>query len=54
MVDVDALWEFDDPAGSEARFRELQAEALTQRARAVGLPRRFEEAERLRRALGRG
>jgi tetratricopeptide (TPR) repeat protein len=47
MVDVDALWEFDDPAGSAARFRELQAEVLTQRARAAGLQRRFEEAEGL-------
>jgi tetratricopeptide (TPR) repeat protein len=46
-VDVDALWEFEDPAGSEARFRELQAEAMTQRARAVGLQRRFDEADRL-------
>lgn len=51
-VDLRALWDFEDPAGSEARFRELadrstgeQREvALSQVARALGLQERFEEA----------
>lgn len=50
---LDALWQFDDPAGSEARFRaEAEAasggEALelrTQVARALGLQGRFDEAD---------
>jgi tetratricopeptide (TPR) repeat protein len=51
---IDALWDFGDPAGSEARFREAlretapgsatEAEVLTQAARAQGLQRRFTEA----------
>jgi tetratricopeptide (TPR) repeat protein len=53
---LDTLWDFDDPAASEARFAELvararderggafHAEALTQLARAQGLRRRFDEA----------
>ncbi len=46
---IDALWDFRDPAGSEARFREALAngageEARTQIARSLGLQRRFEEA----------
>jgi tetratricopeptide (TPR) repeat protein len=56
-VELDALWDFDDPAGSEARFRSfvdraraandpLLAEALTQLARAQGLQHRFAEAGR--------
>jgi tetratricopeptide (TPR) repeat protein len=53
--DVTSLWDFDDPAGSEARFREA-AEAsdgaergvlLTQVARALGLQDRFDEAHAL-------
>ncbi|HWD41408.1 MAG TPA: tetratricopeptide repeat protein [Fimbriimonas sp.] len=49
---LDALWNFDDPAGSEQEFREflktaedpsLRAETLTQIARTLGLRRRFEE-----------
>ncbi len=55
-ADLDALWDFADPAASEARFRELLArargeqggeltcETLTQIARAQGLQRRFGDA----------
>jgi len=46
-VDIDLLWDFEDPAASEARFRELEAEVLTQRARSLGLQRRFSEADAL-------
>lgn len=52
---LDDLWDFDDPAGSESRFRRLlerlvptrvaAAEAATQLARALGLQGRFAEAE---------
>jgi tetratricopeptide (TPR) repeat protein len=52
---LDALWDFDDPAGSElrmlqaARSRERtpeeRAELETQRARALGLQGRFDEAD---------
>ncbi len=49
---IDPLWDFDDPAGSESRFRAAAqgtsgAEAgvlLTQVARAMGLAGRFDEA----------
>ena len=45
MSDIDSLWDYGDPAGSEARFRvalagaaaELRPELLTQIARAQGL-----------------
>ena len=51
------LWDFDDPAGSEQRFQALVerardgdepilSEALTQLARAQGLQRRFDDADR--------
>ena len=52
MVDFDALWDYDDPAGTEQRFRALlpqlvQTESywplLTQLARTLGLQGRFEE-----------
>lgn len=55
---IDELWNFDDPAASEARFRRwmsdlgpagdpaLLVEAQTQRARAQGLQRCFDEAHR--------
>jgi len=51
MVDVSALWDFDDPAGSERRFREALQTAegterlvlLTQVARALGLQERYDE-----------
>jgi tetratricopeptide (TPR) repeat protein len=55
---LDALWNFDRPAESEARFRAEAArqaqplsrealEAMTQVARALGLQRRFDEADRV-------
>jgi tetratricopeptide (TPR) repeat protein len=52
MIDPTPLWDFDDPAGSEQRFREAAADAtgadrlvlLTQVARALGLQDRFAEA----------
>ena len=57
MLDLLSLWNFDDPATSEQRFHAL-AETLTpnsddwletetQRARAIGLQRRFDEAHRV-------
>lgn len=46
-IDVDGLWDFEDAAGSERRFTDLQAEVLTQRARAVGLQNRYAEADAL-------
>ena len=68
LDELDGLWNFDDPAASERRFRALLprartendgaylAETLTQLARAQGLQRRFEDAERTladaERALG--
>jgi tetratricopeptide (TPR) repeat protein len=54
--EFDRLWDYSDPAASEARFRQLlpaaeadpdreaRAELLTQIARAQGLQRRFDEA----------
>jgi tetratricopeptide (TPR) repeat protein len=54
---LDQLWNFDDPAGSEARFRaaaadegydaDERAELGTQLGRAIGLQGRFEEADAL-------
>jgi tetratricopeptide (TPR) repeat protein len=43
-MDIDALWNFDDPAATETRFRLLEAEAQTQRARTHSLRRQFSEA----------
>ncbi len=51
-TDLRSLWNFGDPAGSEARFRErlqqaegdLKLELLTQIARAQGLQRNFDAA----------
>jgi tetratricopeptide (TPR) repeat protein len=53
-IDIDQLWDHDDPAASEHRFRERLAEAapgsaayvevLTQIARAQGLQRKFDAA----------
>jgi tetratricopeptide (TPR) repeat protein len=51
MIDVAALWDFDDPAGSEARLRAAADIAegadrlvlLTQVARALGLQERYAE-----------
>jgi len=54
---LDQLWNFEDPAGSEARFRaaaaddnydaDERAELTTQLGRAIGLQGRFEEADAL-------
>jgi tetratricopeptide (TPR) repeat protein len=41
------LWDFDDLDATEARFRTLRAEALTQLARVEGLRGRFDEGDRL-------
>ena len=40
-------WDFDDLDATEARFRALRAEALTQLARVEGLRGRFDEGDRL-------
>ena len=40
-------WDFDDLDASEARFRALRAEALTQLARVEGLRERYDEGHRL-------
>jgi len=57
LAELDRLWDFDDPAGSERRFSELArrartedggaslAEVLTQLARAQGLQGRFDDAD---------
>ncbi len=57
LPDMDSLWDFQDPSGSETRFRELAQQpgtgeqpaylacVLSQLARALGLQRRFTEAE---------
>lgn len=55
MTDVVSLWDFADPAGSEARFRAAAAAAdgtdravlLTQVARALGLQGRYDDAHAL-------
>src|SRR6476619_960990 len=54
---LDQLWNFDDPAGSEARFRaaaadesydaDERAELAAQIGRAIGLQGRYEEADAL-------
>ncbi len=58
-TDFDALWDYSDPAGTEARFRELLpavgasgdsdklAQLMTQIARAEGLGRKFDAAHRM-------
>jgi tetratricopeptide (TPR) repeat protein len=58
LAELDTLWDFDDPAESERRFAVVVdrarvedhgahlVEALTQLARAQGLERRFEDAQR--------
>ena len=47
-MDLEALWNFDDPASSERKFRELpvSAEIQTQIARAQGLQDKFDEAHK--------
>jgi hypothetical protein len=64
LEQLDDLWDFDDPAASEERFRSLlpraRAEArgavlgelLSQLARAQGLQRRFDDAEATLREAG--
>jgi tetratricopeptide (TPR) repeat protein len=55
MTDLRTLWDFDDPAGSELRFREAADIAegtdrlvlLTQVARALGLQERYDEGHAL-------
>ncbi|MDN4614986.1 hypothetical protein P5G50_11045 [Leifsonia sp. F6_8S_P_1B] len=59
--ELDALWRFDDPVASAERFAMaaaepsrselVRAELETQRARALGLQARFEEAEALLESL---
>lgn len=52
VIDTRAHWDFDDPGGSEERFRALasasdgaeRAAWLTQAARALGLQERYDEA----------
>ena len=51
VADIQSLWDFDDPAGSEQRFREALAaspadgpEIQTQIARALGLQGKFDAA----------
>lgn len=59
LPDFDALWNYDDPAATEQKFRDLLSSAeqsgdngyhlqlLTQLARALGLQRRFEDAHQV-------
>jgi len=61
-MDPRSLWDFDDPAGSERRFREAAASAsspdreilVTQVARALGLRERYEAAHEVLDAIGPG
>jgi tetratricopeptide (TPR) repeat protein len=58
LPDFDSWWDYNDPAGTEAKFRELlpkaresqdksyYAQLLTQIARTEGLQRKFEDAHR--------
>jgi hypothetical protein len=63
--ELDALWNFDDPIASADRFAQaaaepdrsevVRAELETQRARALGLQQRFDEADaKLGRPIRRG
>jgi tetratricopeptide (TPR) repeat protein len=59
LPDLDALWNYDDPAATEQKFRDLLPEAeqsddgcyhlqlMTQLARTLGLQRKFEEAHQV-------
>ncbi|GAB4580302.1 MAG: tetratricopeptide repeat protein [Anaerolineales bacterium] len=59
LLDFDQWWNYNDPAGTEQRFRELlpqaetgddrsyHAQLLTQIARTLGLQRRFDEAHQV-------
>ena len=59
MIDPTPLWDFDDPAGSEQRFRaaadgstgEDRDVLLTQVARALGLQERYDEGHAVLDAL---
>jgi tetratricopeptide (TPR) repeat protein len=44
---IDSVWNFDDPAESEARFATIIDLARTQQARALGLQRRFDAGHEL-------
>ncbi len=46
-IDIDPLWDFDDPAASEERFLALQSEVQTQLARTHSLRKQFEQAHGL-------
>jgi tetratricopeptide (TPR) repeat protein len=48
MLDLESMWNWDDPAASEKKFRELppSPEVQTQIARAQGLQGKFDEAHR--------
>lgn len=58
-ADFDRLWDYDDPAATEAKFRQIlpatralpdhdhYCQLLTQIARAAGLQRKFDEAHRV-------
>ncbi len=58
LPDLQGLWDYNDPAGTESKFRAVlakvetfndqsyHAELLTQIARAQGLQRQFDEAHR--------
>jgi tetratricopeptide (TPR) repeat protein len=60
QADLDALWDFADAAGSEARLRAAaaaesgteRAELETQVARALGLQERYAEADMILEAIG--
>ena len=60
QADLDALWDFADAAGSEARLRAaaaaesgtVRAELETQVARAMGLQERYAEADMILEAIG--
>lgn len=62
LVDVAALWNFDDPSGSEMRLRDAAREAsgdaaniwTTQVARALGLQERYAEGHSILDALEAG
>ncbi|MGC4042331.1 MAG: tetratricopeptide repeat protein [Armatimonas sp.] len=47
MVDIDTLWDYSDPAGTETRFVALLAEIQTQLARTHSLRKQFEQAHEL-------
>ena len=48
LIDLESVWNWDDPAASEKKFRELPSspEVQTQIARAQGLQGKFDEAHK--------